>query len=112
MDKKELAHQIYLRDKEFQRKKLIRQLLAMLYHAGVMFVFFLGVANVGMEGGLSFDLIMLLIAISLFCSFFALFINLSIYGNIFVKGREEQEILDSMIKRCKEMEQVEDETSV
>lgn len=109
MDKRELAYQIHLKDKEFQRKKLIRQLLAMLYHAGVMFVFFLGVANVGIAGDLSFGLIMLLIAISLFCSFFAFFINLSIYGTICTKGKEEQEILDRMIKRFNEMVQVADE---
>ncbi len=107
MNKKELAHQIYLRGKEFQRKKLIRQLLAMLYHAGVMFLIFLGIAD-----DLSFGTVLLLIAISLFCSFFAFWINLSIYGNIFTKGREEKEILDIMIKRFNEMEQEEEETSV
>lgn len=86
------------RDKEFEAAKTKRSVITILGFAVFYFYLFW---SLGKPTGWD---ILLVAVIALLCSFGHFWVNLTVFGYLSMKGREETEILDSIRRRIKELE--------
>lgn len=106
MDKKErdrLIRLYYERDREFESAKLKRMIITILFFSLLYFLILFQISDVSDKT----DFVPL-VFVSLVFGGIHFWVNLTIFSQLSLKGREEREILESIERRIKEIESQEE----